>query len=315
MDVSPVFTVALPLLFVALTVLSRRYQPGSKENRLLRLSAVLAVVPILYAGYEAGTWTTLATNVHDRMVSSPAPHTPLGYGISATQAAAVASAASQAKPAIADFYQSQNRLPRGSELGGLPPGARLLPNGALEVTANGDPSTAVHWRLSVNEGGSVGWNCVTRRVVNVSDYLHDCRYDQSFNENQPIIAEYVQEDQVRFALGEAGRKGLRRSDAARLQDLFARIAGSQVVAVEVSGFADPTGSAEMTVGLAESRARFVRESLVAAGVERALIETRVVGADPAAPRHCLDLKSRQERIDCLSQSRRVDFKIKARRTL
>ncbi|HEX8987009.1 MAG TPA: OmpA family protein [Rhodocyclaceae bacterium] len=305
---SPLFAPLLALAALGLLILARRYGKPGKALHPLRVAAMALVVPILYVA----DWHR--REVDGEVMTDAGIHAASGTSISLTQGAALASLASQTKPAIEDFFQREDRLPRGSEAGSLPPGARLLDNGALELSVDGQSGTAVHWRLSPN-AGNIGWTCVTRTVSNIADYLSGCRYDPSFKEDQPIVTEYVVEDRLHFRLGMSDRNGLQHGDGAKFAAMVAALAGRRVQDIQISGFADPSGPTEGNGHLAEARAQTVRELFVAAGVDRSLIGMRVVGVDPAAPPHCLALKSRQERSDCLSPSRRVDFRIKARRTL
>ena len=105
---------------------------------------------------------------------------------------------------------------------------------------------------------------------------------------------------------------------ARLQQLLSDIAPTarnQVMDIQVTGYADPTGKRRGNDQIAEARARFVRESLVRAGIERPLIAVRAVGADPAARSRCLPPDQRSKRESCLAESRRVDIVVRMRRTL
>jgi outer membrane protein OmpA-like peptidoglycan-associated protein len=288
--------------------------------RLVQLAVLAQILLFLFFGQILRVWEASEAFLREKFGGNPSAEAGgRGSSVSAMEAGALLSLASGVKPAIVDFYQANNRLPRpgNSRDIGLPPGSRLLENGSLEVRADGVPEARVYWRFSPTASGEARWECVTPDIRNLAEHMPDCRYDPSFRKDDPIVQEYALTDHLYFESGKSDEDGLMGGEQDRFERILQAAAphpNNQVTDVQVSGYADPMGSSEDNDRLAESRAVYVRKSLVAIGIERSLIGLRVVGVDPGAPPDCSGYR-RKERVQCLARSRRVDFVIKARRTL
>ena len=290
--------------------------------RLLLLILIAVILHFLFLWEIVKAWESARDFLEARFRTSGAPEQAVvreGSSVSAKQAASLLSVASSLKPAIQDFYQASHRLPRSSDIDSLPPGARLLENGILEVTAEGDPSATAYWRpLPAETGTRLAWECFTPGIGNLSSHLSECRHDPAFDRQAPIFKDFTANAQVYFQSGRSDADGMTPVGQARLQQLLSDIAPTarnQVMDIQVTGYADPTGKRRGNDQIAEARARFVRESLVRAGIERPLIAVRAVGADPAARSRCLPPDQRSKRESCLAESRRVDIVVRMRRTL
>jgi hypothetical protein len=288
--------------------------------RLIQLALIAQVVLFLFFGQILKAWEASEAFLREKFGGNQvAGAGARGTSISALQAGALLSLASGVKPAIVDFYQANGRLPRPDDgkAMGLPPGSHLLQNGSLEVLADGTPEAAVYWRFAPGINGEARWECITPNIRNLAELVPDCRYDPSFRMNDPIVQQYVLTDHQYFESGRSDEDGLMPGESDRFGRILQAAAprpNNRVMDVQVSGYADPMGTTEDNDRLAEARAIYVRESIVAVGIERSLIGMRVVGVDPGASTDCTAF-GKKEQVVCLAKSRRVDFVIKAERTL
>ncbi len=85
----------------------------------------------------------------------------------------------------------------------------------------------------------------------------------------------------------------------RLSELAGTLAGMNDIRIQLDGFADERGDAEYNQGLSERRVQFVREQLIAAGVQAERINTTAHG----------EVVAQDEKADSLALERRVTLKV------
>lgn len=85
----------------------------------------------------------------------------------------------------------------------------------------------------------------------------------------------------------------------RLQELATALAGMPDIQVQLDGFADERGEAEYNLQLSEKRVEFVRDQLIAAGIDPSRIGHAAHGEAPA----------QDDNVDSLALERRVSVKL------
>ncbi len=242
--------------------------------------------------------------------------------ISRSQAMSMVRDLSMVKVAVAEYLQTNGELPRKvADLGvgeQFPKNFRLLGNGALEVLVDGNSNVRVYWRLMPSSTSFATWECVSPDIANLSERLEDCRYDPSYKKDEPIRMDYKAEHRLLFEFDRTDEKGLTQGIRDGFQRFLRDVAPlptRQVLSVQLTGYADPMGDAKRNVRLAEARAAYVRETFAAMGIDRPLINIRVIGADPNPARACPDSMLREERIYCFGMSRRVDVAVTIRKDM
>jgi outer membrane protein OmpA-like peptidoglycan-associated protein len=287
-------------------------------SRLPRLALLAGLIFFLFFGVIYQAWEKsaeyLADLRQDWLGGQPAAGAQIT--ITTSQAAAMVSEVSAIKPAVIDFYFSNDRLPRP---GDLTPGGRvrLLDNGALEAMVGSDSKAAVYWRLRPHADSRQDWDCVSPNVANLAERLPGCRFDPAYQKDTPITQDMEIVERLTFAFDSSGTEDLVAGSRERLQQLIQQLAPTpnrRIVDIALSGYADPMGSEGRNERLAEARVAAVRDALLAAGVARSLLTTRVVGADPR-PSPCPSSLKRGPRIQCLADSRRVDLVVHLRKQL
>lgn len=249
------------------------------------------------------------------------PAGPQKETISRSQAMSMVRDLSMVKMAVAEYLQTNDALPRkvadldvGEQ---FPKNFRLLENGALEVLVDGKPNARVYWRLIPRSTSFATWECVSPDIVNLSERLKDCLYKPSFKKDEPIRMDYKTEHRLLFEFDRTDEKGLTQGIRDGFQRFLRDVAPlptRQVLSVQLTGYADPMGDAKRNVRLAEARAAYVRETFAAMGIDRQLINIRVIGADPQPARACHNMP-REERIYCFGLSRRVDVVVTVRKDM
>lgn len=86
---------------------------------------------------------------------------------------------------------------------------------------------------------------------------------------------------------------------ARLAELAGSVASMPDIRVQLDGFADERGDADYNLGLSQKRVEFVREQLIAAGIEPSRIRIAAHGETPA----------QDDSIDSYALERRVSLKL------
>lgn len=246
--------------------------------------------------------------------------------ISRSQATWMVRDLSMVKIAVAEYLNMNEALPHkvadldvGEQ---FPKNFRLLGNGALEVLVDGKPNARVYWRLIPRPGSSSTsfatwtWECVSPDIANVSERVKDCLYNPSFKKDEPTRMDYKTEHWLLFAFDRADEKGMTQGNRDGFQRFLRDVAPlptRQMLSVQLTGYADPMGDAKHNIRLAEARAAYVRETLAATGIDRSLINTRVIGATHPG-RACHNMP-RKERIYCFEPSRRVDVVVTVRKDM
>lgn len=221
--------------------------------------------------------------------------------------------------AFAEYYMTNDSLPRNFDDVGLPPPPhiRLLENGSIEYLAGGRPAARVFWRVRPTSL-RIDWDCVSPDIVNLAERVQGCRYLPSFRPDEPIRMGYSYNHRLLFEFDRSSEEGLSAGERTAFQQFLAnamRKPGYHAQAAQITGYADPMGDAKRNLRLAEGRAAYVREALAALGLDRAAISVRVIGADPRPVRDCPASLSRDERIQCFGASRRVDIILSGQRDL
>ena len=236
-----------------------------------------------------------------------------GGTISAAEVRAMILDLQMARMAIAEYFMTYDSLPRKFEDAHMPapPHARLLENGSIEYRAGGRPTARVLWRLRPTKL-RMEWDCVSPDIVNISERVEGCRYAPSFTPDDPIRLDDVHNHQVLFEFGRSYEEGLSTGERTAFQqflDSFVLQPSYHPRGVQITSYADSTGDTKRNIRLAESRAAYVREVLAASGIDGSMINVLVIGTDPQPARDCPASLPREERIQCLGPSRRVDIRL------
>jgi outer membrane protein OmpA-like peptidoglycan-associated protein len=239
--------------------------------------------------------------------------------ISLTEVRAMVADMAPLRVAFAEFYMTNDSLPRNFDDVGLPapPHTRLLGNGSIEYLAGGRPAARVFWRARPTSL-RIDWDCVSPDIVNLAERVQGCRYLPSFRPDDPIRVNYSHNHRLLFEFDRSSEEGLSAGERTAFQQFLAnalRKPGYHPQAAQITGYADPMGDAKRNIRLAEGRAAYVREALAAVGLDRSAINVRVIGADPRPVRDCPASLSREERIQCFGASRRVDIVLSGQRDL
>lgn len=276
----------------------------------------------LYGSLEAETPLGYLRDVLFRRTDAGKPAGPPKESISRSQAMSMVHDLSMVKVAVAEYLQTNDALPRkAADLGigdQLPKHFHVKENGAIEVLVDGNPNARVYWRLNPSATSFARWECVSPDIENLAEYLKDCRYDPSFRKDEPIRMDYSTEHRLLFEFDRTDDKGLPqgvRDQFQRFQKDIAPLPTRQVLAVQLTGYADPMGDAKRNIRLAEARAAYVREAFAAIGINRSQINIRVIGSDPNPARACPESMPREERIYCFGMSRRVDIAVTVRKDM
>ena len=242
-----------------------------------------------------------------------------GETISAAEVRAMILDLQMARVAVTEYFMTNDSLPRKFEDADMPapPHTRLLENGSIEYRAGGRPTARVLWRLRPTEL-RMEWDCVSPDIVNISERAQGCRYAPSFKPDEPIQVGYTYNHRVLFEFDRSNEEGVSAGERTTFQQFL----GNSVLkptyhprAVQITSYADPMGDIKRNIRLAEGRAAYAREALAASGIDRSMINVRVIGADPRPPRDCPASMPREERIQCFGLSRRVDITLSGQRDL
>ena len=238
--------------------------------------------------------------------------------ISSTEARGMVGDLAILRVAMAEYYMTNDALPRRFEEGlPVPSHARLLENGSIEYLAGGRPTARVFWRARPTSL-RIEWDCVSPDIVNLSERLEGCRYTPSFKPEDPIQVNDTHNHRILFEFDRSNEEGLSAGEGQAFQQFLNDTLHKPAYhpqAVQITGYADPLGDARHNIHLAEDRAAYAREALAALGIDRATINVRVIGADPRPARDCPANLSREERIQCFGSSRRVDITVSGQRDL
>ena len=220
---------------------------------------------------------------------------------------------------VTEYFMTNDGLPRNFETADIPapPHTRLLENGSIEYLASGRPAARVLWRLRPT-AVRMEWDCVSPDIVNLSERVPGCRYAPSFQPDEPIRIDYASNHRLLFEFDRSGEDGLSAGERAAFQQFLSnttRKPAHYPRAVQITGYADPMGDSKRNIRLAEGRAAYAREALAASGIDRGMINVRVIGADPRPARDCPASLPREERIQCFGSSRRVDIMLSGQRDL
>ena len=223
------------------------------------------------------------------------------------------------RTAVAEQYQTNGSLPRNLDDAGvtMPPHARIIKNGSIEYLAGGRPAARVYWRARPTSLG-LRWDCLSPNIVNIAERLQGCQYAPAFKSDEPIRENYAYNHRLLFEFDHSDETGLSSMARSGFQQFLAQVAPNPTYhpqAVQVTGYADPMGDTRHNIQLAEERAAYVREALAALGIDRSMINMRVIGADPRPVRDCPESLPREERIQCFGASRRVDITLSGQRDI
>ena len=247
------------------------------------------------------------------------PGGPPRETISRSQAKSLVGDLSIVKIAFVEYLRTNGTLPRQvADIGvgeSFPKNFRLLANGSLEALVDGKPNARVYWRLVPRPDGFETWECISPDIANLPERLEGCRYNPSFQKDEPIRIDHKVEHWLLFEFDHDDERGLTRGAREGFQLFLGQVTPlptRQVLNVQLTGYADPIGDAKRNVRLAEARAAYAREAFAALGIDRSQIHIRVIGADPKPPRACPENMAREERIHCFAASRRVDIAVTVR---
>jgi outer membrane protein OmpA-like peptidoglycan-associated protein len=218
------------------------------------------------------------------------------------------------KSEIVDYYQRHGRLPRAADMRQpLTPSGdiRLLENGIVEAIVDRSAEVVMYWRpVSKSSWAGLNWECTSPRIMNFDRLLPNCSLDPTYDKDAPVILDTRVSEYLTFAFGHDDTKWLTDDSERRLQRLTQKLVTAQegeIFEIHLSGYTDPIGGIDSNVKLAEARAISVRDALVASGVNRSLISIRGVGVDPKPKHDCPESLARSARIQCSTESRRVDI--------
>jgi hypothetical protein len=250
---------------------------------------------------------------------SQAASGPSRETISPAEAGAMMGDMASLRTAFAEHYMTNGTLLRNLDDTGLPtpPHVRVMKNGSIEYLAGGRPTARVYWRARPTTL-RVDWDCVSPDIVNIAERLQGCRYTPSFKSDEPIRENYAYNHRLLFEFDRSKEEGLSSVARAAFQQFLAQAAPKpayQLQTVQITGYADPMGDSQRNIRLAEERAAYVREALAALGIDRSMINVRVIGADPRPVRDCPASLPREERIQCFGASRRVDITLSGQREI
>lgn len=239
--------------------------------------------------------------------------------ISSSEAGTMALDLAPVRMAVAEYYMTLGALPRKFDGLGMPAprNTRLLENGAIEYRVGGRDTARVYLRIKTTLA-LLSWDCISPDVANIPQRMDGCRYLPKFDVLSPIQEPYSLTHRLLFEFDRDSEQGLDAGTLAGFKRFLADAAPKpayHLKSVQITGYADPMGDARRNVRLAEGRTAYVRDSIAALGIDRAIINARVIGADPRPVRDCPASLPREERIDCFGPSRRVEITLSGDRDL
>jgi hypothetical protein len=189
----------------------------------------------------------------------------------------------------------------------------VLPNGSVEIR----PPLSLGGRYYLvprpPSASGIVWDCITPDISWMRYVAVGCIYDDSFKPEAPILAEAGTAHTLYFEFNKSDDQGATPENLEQFEKFVSSLFAPyvrQLRQVEITAYADPVGSSKNNLRVANARAAYVREALVARGVPRDLILARVIGAESEEALKCSQESDDVARERCFRATRRVDIRVK-----